>query len=1538
MSKVRNLPELLSISDADLIYAVESAVNPNGGRKATIATLRSAILSPAAVKAAYESNADTNAFTDAEKTKLATVEANAAFQDADEVPYDNSVSGLSASQVQDAIDQVNDKAQADFRPSIVSGRILHFTGGTARFDGVFYQLVANDILLSQNITNGEVYIDIDGIVKQTGSGVLAPPYTIVFAKFSTDLNNIISLTDERVRNAQNIIRGILSDVRDVRAGSAASEGSSGRVSDAMHKHNILTGVPVNTGDANAEGTAIELARADHVHNVEADSGIQNLSGVIVPVYGSTVDTIAQGNDLRFSVQNILRVKKNPGAGEYLTIENALNAITTNSESNPYLIDVGAGVFNENPLTMKPYVFVRGSADRVTVVNAIDPTSSLINGYEFSQIENLQIKGVTSPGVPAIYHSSQVGSTNGIFIVKDCRLGPNSMLAQCYADQANATLTFLNCLWGNQYQFNTGFLANNNVSFNNRTTIAFQNSTMSGSPAPLPTYVMKSDGVNTQLVLNAIQLRLPTPTVGTVGIQLENGGALRATAVNMNSFDKAIYMPNVGAATSIKATALNMENNTKDLIVEHIAATGNVDGMVEYLKTEIEPQSSVFHVHKDLNIITVAKRGGDFSSIKSAVDSITTASVTNQYIIKVGPGVYIEDTILGKPYVTIIGEDVSTVVIEVNATNKHVIEAADSFAVKNITLRGATDANKFAVNTVVPGADSVAITLENIRFGNNYGYVSLVNNGFNVGAVLLNGATITQDSAPTVCYYCQSTTTVPAFLIVDNFNVGFAANVPDVGRATGTGAVLSATNWGAQASLGGRFFRIGDGARLLARQVSQDFFTTALEVENVGAAPSLQVTGAIFNSITNDILVSHPGATGAFQGLADSTKVSVNSSSPVKLNYLDAIVPDVGEVTLGDIFQGDRHDRRLALSRLIRETSPVGAYDGGAITTTSGLGVSISAGAGFIQDPVDDYMKEVFWSVTPLTLPADSANYIYVTDTGVVSFAASQPNILQNIILGRVATFASTIHFIDKSSIRDKQLGTLIEQYQREAIGPIYSTGSAVTENGTRGLDVSGGIYYFGNTRFAPSGNTAFTWGYHYRDGVGGYLHGTQNTVDNAQYDNNSGTLVALTAGYYAKHSFYIIGDGADEKYHLVYSQAEYSDLTLAQQGNIPTPPPEFTDGVTLIASIIVHQGTANIVEIRDDRPVIGFKASGVSAASFHSGLLGLTTGDAGHTQFLMLDGSKPMTGALDMGGQQITNVGNVDGVDISAHASRHLPNGADPIATAAPLTAVGGNTTNGVGTANSLARSDHQHAIVTDVPVTQNPDQSNAAGTSNSLARADHVHNIPAAAPTTNLSPATSNAEGSGTSFARNDHTHAVATALVGDITAIQPDDSAAAGTANTFARGDHRHAIDAAAPVNTGVANSEGASTSFARADHVHNTILANQTVTATADDTTASGTDNDIAGMTITPAAGTYFVSFSGSVNSSANSATRMVISIYAGVTQVSGSERDIGISGGANVCAHTQAVVTVNGSEAIEARWRAVVGTQTCHDRSMTIIRLG
>ena len=115
---------------------------------------------------------------------------------------------------------------------------------------------------------------------------------------------------------------------------------------------------------------------------------------------------------------------------------------------------------------------------------------------------------------------------------------------------------------------------------------------------------------------------------------------------------------------------------------------------------------------------------------------------------------------------------------------------------------------------------------------------------------------------------------------------------------------------------------------------------------------------------------------------------------------------------------------------------------------------------------------------------------------------------------------------------------------------------------------------------------------------------------------------------------------------------------------LPTPPNYFDDSVAPIASIFIQQGMSGITEIQDIRPVIGFKAAGVSASAVHANLLGLSADD--HTQYLLVNGNRAMTGNLSMGGNAIVSALTVNGVTVESHASRHKNGGADEIATATP--------------------------------------------------------------------------------------------------------------------------------------------------------------------------------------------------------------------------------------------------------------------------------
>lgn len=116
---------------------------------------------------------------------------------------------------------------------------------------------------------------------------------------------------------------------------------------------------------------------------------------------------------------------------------------------------------------------------------------------------------------------------------------------------------------------------------------------------------------------------------------------------------------------------------------------------------------------------------------------------------------------------------------------------------------------------------------------------------------------------------------------------------------------------------------------------------------------------------------------------------------------------------------------------------------------------------------------------------------------------------------------------------------------------------------------------------------------------------------------------------------------------------------------------------------------------------------------------------------------------------------------------------------------------------------------------------------------------------------------------------------------------------------------------------------------------------ITATANTTTTSTTYILLNAMTSTPPSGDYLVSFSASCSTNAGSA-EYFYAIFVDGTIVQHSERQI-YDGNfnfvlLNLTMHTQAVVSVNGSQTIEIRQRRTTGgTITVFERSLQLIKL-
>lgn len=113
------------------------------------------------------------------------------------------------------------------------------------------------------------------------------------------------------------------------------------------------------------------------------------------------------------------------------------------------------------------------------------------------------------------------------------------------------------------------------------------------------------------------------------------------------------------------------------------------------------------------------------------------------------------------------------------------------------------------------------------------------------------------------------------------------------------------------------------------------------------------------------------------------------------------------------------------------------------------------------------------------------------------------------------------------------------------------------------------------------------------------------------------------------------------------------------------------------------------------------------------------------------------------------------------------------------------------GVLNKAARVDHKHDVSTAAPAAGAVAIGNAAaeGTATSLSRSDHVHAVTAPTAPANVDKSAASA-GVSTTFARADHKHDVLTAAPGPIT----DNTDTEGTASSLARADHQHAHGARA------------------------------------------------------------------------------------------------------------------------------------------------
>lgn len=120
----------------------------------------------------------------------------------------------------------------------------------------------------------------------------------------------------------------------------------------------------------------------------------------------------------------------------------------------------------------------------------------------------------------------------------------------------------------------------------------------------------------------------------------------------------------------------------------------IDSLIYLVDNDTQGGNQMIWVTKDV--------GGDFSTVKEAMESIENSGSNNRFIVMVAPGIFKEDNpIQGKEYVTLLGAgDNLNTRIESTNDGQPIIIGASNFFVNNLTFYGSV--NECAIHMAVSG--------------------------------------------------------------------------------------------------------------------------------------------------------------------------------------------------------------------------------------------------------------------------------------------------------------------------------------------------------------------------------------------------------------------------------------------------------------------------------------------------------------------------------------------------------------------------------------------------------------------------------------------------------------------------------------------------------------------------------------------------------------------------------------------------------------------------------------------------------------------
>lgn len=1112
-------------------------------------------------------------------------------------------------------------------------------------------------------------------------------------------------------------------------------------------------------------------------------------------------------------QKVIVVAKK--GADFSSIAAAIDSIEDASPSNIYTISVGPGIFIEDPIVMKSYTSIRGAGYQATVIVCNQSSGSVVTGADSSLVSGCTFTGCTSVGGRAIYFEGTGTAPGSPFIVDNCVLGSNHTLVEVNASVNPAVMILTLCLYGARFDANEGVSI---TSVNGQlATLLVYNCVFQDLVVPVPQTLFDIDGENALLVASNTLVQL-NGTNTSVAIRMRNGAGARIYGSSFVGLNNGIIAENIGDGPGLVMASSSFERCGRMITIENPATTGYFIGSVDISKVFIHPQSSFYIKDRVPTNLIVSKKGSDYTSIRNAIDyihptisisvvsgsvevstvgdlfdpsmdgclisgsgivngsvftylsplqgllsspaessllsnvtlsgdivvaTILRSSEVTPYVISVQPGVYQENELVLPKYTTLKGESTESCVVLCHDDSATIISLSQHSCLCNMSIRG-----NAGVGVRVDSVEGGCIENVTIRDCQQGVFVTGTTgecrvkcsnvdiNGEGIYGVLVDGSLLTTTYGVNV-----SLTNLSVNLSSLN-HTGMCFEGPNATVVTNSSII------GCDNTLGSTGISLDDGCTLIvsSTQILKSTLDGLIVLDN-GAPPSLYCNGCSFLENTGkDIHIQHPATDGCVN-MVSASNVVVDENADITVTYVNNV--DKSVTLAGIIKVGRNESTTVDIVPYILGGLTIGVNDGGVIGYTSGNTITITAGNGYLR--YGTTVKLVEWNDSSLLL-GDGLGYVSINSLGNVVSLSSKGD-LGYIFLGRVFVTNGNVDIIEQTAMSASHTANQYDLLHRKAIGAVASGGMVLTVDASLVVSITGGTYFFSGVEVTVTGYSGVFYAY----SSAGYTQ--LSSINPGVY--SSGEVPPL---HYTKNTFYLVG-GDYQRLMMVYSDSTYEDINDCLAGSDPIPPYYFNESIIRVGDVIVQQGTS-FSRVIDRRPLLSTSVGGTSNTLVHSNLQGLLDDD--HPQYLLVNGSRSMNGDLDLGGNNLVNIGDIGGVNVSSHSSRHLPNGSDPLNTSSPIGSLSCVSSNYVGVANSFARSDHLHTLDVGIPSSQRPDYPNTEGSSVSLARADHQHNIPTDIP---VDIGVTNTLGSTLAFSRSDHIHQgvhsiiVDNAIYGDIT-----------------------------------------------------------------------------------------------------------------------------------------------------------------------------